>query len=76
MPTGVLRPNVAVDRKLRWLNVELVGDIFADLNLLMTTAVTRAGLKIMAVLNDGKMRRQWLPPCTISDVALLTFARL
>lgn len=66
--TSILGANVAMNGELGRLDVELVGHIFADLNLLMTTAPTGAGLKIVAMLNDGKMRGEWLPSC--ADLAL------
>ena len=74
MTAGILGTDVSVDRELRRLDVELVGDIFTDLNLFLTTSPTGTGLKFMPVFNDGKMRGERLPSCTISDFALLTFA--
>ena len=74
MPAGILGADMAMYGELGRLDVELIGHILTDLNLFMTAAPTGAGLKIVAMLNDGKMRGEWLPSCAISRFALLPFA--
>jgi len=75
MTAGILGTDVSVNREFGRLDIQLISDIFTDLNLFLTTSSTGAGLKFMPVFNDGKVRGKRLPSCTISDFARLTFAR-
>ena len=53
MPAGILGTDVSVNREFGRLDTQLISDIFADLNLLLATASTGAGRKVMPVFNDG-----------------------
>jgi hypothetical protein len=75
MPAGILGTDVSVNREFGRLDIQLISDIFADLNLLLATASTGTGRKVMPVFNDGKMRRKRLSPSTVSSFALFTFPR-
>jgi hypothetical protein len=56
----LLRTDVAVDKELGGLDIELLGDVFADLDQVLAALTALAGLRFVAVFNTRQMRWQGL----------------
>ena len=55
--TGVLRADMPVDEEPGRLDVQLFGDIFADLDQVLTALPALAGLGLVPVFDAGEMVR-------------------
>jgi len=52
----ILRTNVAMDKELGGFDIELLGDVFADLDQVLAALTALAGLRFVAVFNTRQMR--------------------
>jgi hypothetical protein len=57
---SILRTDVAMDKELGGLDIELFSNVFADFNQVLAALTTLAGRRFVAVLNARQMRRQGL----------------
>ena len=54
MFAGILRANVAMDRKLSGYDIQLFGDVFADFDQVLAAFPAGADFRFMAVFDRGK----------------------
>ena len=52
----ILRTNVAMDKELGGLDIELLGDVFANFDQVLAALTALAGLRFVAVFNTRQMR--------------------
>ena len=63
-PAGILRTNVTMDEETGRFDVQLLADVFTDLEQCMTTVTARAGFRLMTMLNAGQFRWQGIAAAT------------
>ena len=61
LPSGVLRTNMAMGEETGRFDVQLLTDVFTDLDQITATVTADTGFRFVVMLNAGQFRRQGIP---------------